>query len=105
MTNGLANATVIIILQYISIRSTVYILNLRNVTCQLYLKLRKQNKTENKKKTMSFPTQKEFPGKTSRCGGGRKQGWRKGQPGETTTLLKIQRPGIGVSKRCNYSLS
>lgn len=38
---------------------------------------------------MSFPTQKEFPGKSSRCGGGRKQGWRKGQPGETTTLLRL----------------
>lgn len=105
MTNGLANATVIIILQYISIQSTVYILNLRNVTCQLYLKLRKKNEKTENKKTMSFLTQKEFPGKSSRCGGGRKQGWRKGQPGEMTTLLKIQRPGIGVSKRCNYSLS
>lgn len=99
MTKVLANATVVIILQHISIQSTVYILNLRNVTCQLYLKLRKN------KKTMSFPTQKEFPGKSSGCGGGRKQGWRKGQPGETTTLLKTRHPGIGVSKRCNYSLS
>lgn len=60
----------------------------------------KKKKTKQKtKKTMSFPTQKEFPGKSSRCGGGRKQGCG----GETTTL--IQCPGIGVSKRCNYSLS
>lgn len=58
MTNGLANATVIIILQYISIRSRVYILNLRNVTCQLYLKLRKQNKRENKKKNNELPNSK-----------------------------------------------
>lgn len=67
--------------------------------------IKKTKQKRKQKKTMSFPTQKEFPGKSSRCGGGRKQGWRKGQPGETTTLLKIQRPGIGVSKRCNYSLS
>lgn len=99
MTKVLANATVVIILQHISIQSTVYILNLRNVTCQLYLKLRKKQKNNELPNSKGISRKKLQMWWRQEAGMEKRAAWRDDHFAET------RHPGIGVSKRCNYSLS